>query len=551
MKFAILFFSLACLAAPFSAHSTGEIEYYSPAGISFPTLAVPVGVRAIGMGDAYTAAGNDLDALNWNPAGLAKVAGYQLGLADNEWATALGIRQDYVVYGQSVGQSSGFGVSLNYFGLGQLDERDTSGVLQGQSSASIFGGSVGYGWSMLAQDRLKLGLGLEFDTQSFGVSTQTDFGGNLGLVYDLTREFSAGLSINHIGTGENGFSPPEAVSVGISTLQLNHNLLIDVDGQVPLNSEPMINAGFELNLSVLSLRGGYRQAIGAPEGDVQSGPTAGAGFKVGLFRLDYAFVPYGGLSTVNRVQVTVQLPNDFFQPRVIGTEATTTTAKAYYDKALSIEKSGGTMEALVQYNLCVESYPQKLQDMPQQFFITAKQRITELGNDINKHGDNGQIGVLTKKYFENAKVDIAAHRYNDAIEQLRAAKEIDPKNQSIDSMMKEARFGLEDRLKTYRNAARVADKQDHLPVVIDNYKKLLSEDPTDPEALAFFNNHRKEIQSMLQTVHRKGIDQYVSGKVAEAVKIWTLGEALDYWGDIDFKRDIDKAKKLLDLRGQK
>lgn len=82
-------------------------------------------------------------------------------------------------------------------------------------------------------------------------------------------------------------------------------------------------------------------------------------------------------------------------------------------------------------------------------------------------------------------------------------------------------------------------------------RSSLGSDATDAESVAFFTNRRKEIEAMLKSVHRKGIDQYLAGDVEEAIKTWTVGEALDYWGDIDFRRDIDKAKKLLDLREQK
>jgi len=100
------------------ASGAASIDLYGPAAISFPTLAVPVGVRAIGMGEAYTASGNDVYALHWNPAGLAKVSGFQLGLAHNEWSSELGMRQEFISYGQSLSPKSGMGLSVNYFSLG-------------------------------------------------------------------------------------------------------------------------------------------------------------------------------------------------------------------------------------------------------------------------------------------------------------------------------------------------------------------------------------------------------------------------------------------------
>src|ERR1700685_4163874 len=36
-----------------------------------PILSIPVGARAIGMGEAFTAMADDVSSLYWNPAGLA------------------------------------------------------------------------------------------------------------------------------------------------------------------------------------------------------------------------------------------------------------------------------------------------------------------------------------------------------------------------------------------------------------------------------------------------------------------------------------------------
>ncbi len=538
-------------ASKLMASSSASIDLYSAAGVSFPTLAVPVGVRAIGMGEAYTSAGNDVYTLHWNPAGMAKISGFQLGLAHNEWSSALGLRQEFLSYGQSLGQSSGFGLSVNYFSLGNLDTRDASGALQGQSGAFAFTGSGGYGWSMLDQDRLKLGLAFEFGMQTLFATSQNGFGGSLGLLYDISKEFSAGLSVNHLGTGTGGFAPPQSVNFGLSTLLLNKNLTLALDGAMPFASDPMVKAGLEFTLGVLALRGGYRYAIGAKDGDVQSGVSAGAGFKAGAFAIDYAFVPYGEISTTHRVAATIQLPDDFFKPKIIGSEATSTTAKTYYDKASDLEKKGDSLMALMQYQRAEELYPQKLRAKPQKFYLTTLQKIKDLKTEISKRGDGGQSSKLAKENVAKAQELISARRYKEAFEPLQLAKKLDPNNANVDRLMKEARSGLEDRLGGYRREARAADKAGKLAEAIDNYKKVLGVDSSDSEALSFFNRRHPEIKNLLRTVHRKGIDQYVAGKVSEAVNIWTKGRALDYFGDVDFSRDIDKAKKLLDLRGQK
>jgi hypothetical protein len=551
MKVVTHLFLLIILAAPLClfGSSAAQFEFYSAAGASFPTLAVPVGVRAIGMGDAYTATGDDVYSLNWNPAGLAKISGYQLGLADNEWSTALGIRQDYISYGQVLGDHAGLGVSLNYFDLGQLDERDANtGALLGESNASVFAGTVGYGLSILSE-RIKLGVALEYADQDLYGSSLTDFDGTLGMVYDYNSRLSYGLSVNHIGTGAQGFNPPESVNLGVADTFFDRNLTIAIDAQLPFSSETMINAGFEYILSFLALRAGYRQAINAPDGDVQSGPTAGVGLKAGAFHLDYAYVPYGNLSTVGRVELTVELPSDFFKSQAVGPVASTITAREFYEEAVDSEYEGDTLQALIEYQRCVESYPDSAKRHPQDFYQTAIDKVKSLQIAMDKRGDTGQIAKLLRDALVRARDYMAKQEYTKAIQELEGAKKIDPTSQAMDPLIKDARRALEGRLVTFRAAAEAADKDDNLSLSVENYKKLVSLDPTDPEAIAFFTKHREDILAMLRDLHRKGIYEYVAGHLESAIRIWTNGQSLDYFGDVDFKRDIDKAQKAIDLRG--
>jgi tetratricopeptide (TPR) repeat protein len=546
-----LFAALYLAAAATGA--TATLELYDAAKVSFPTLAVPVGVRAVGMGEAYTAAGDDVYALHWNPAGLSKIGGYQLGLAHNEWSSSLGLRQELLAYGQSLGQKAGLALSANYFSLGSLDERDSSGALQGQSAAFAFNGTIGYGRGLFESGALKAGLAVEYGTQSLFGTSLSGFGGSLGLLYDFSREFCMGLSVLHLGGGYGGFSPPQSLNLGLSGLTLNRNLTLALEGALPFSGDPQIKAGAELLLGALALRGGYRAALGAKPGDLQSGLTAGAGFKAGAFSIDYAFVPYGDLSTTHRVAATIKLPEDFFRPKLVGAEATSVTAKSFYEKGIDYEKNGELLMALVQYQRAEESYPEALKSggTPQLFYLNAKKKIGELQAEMNKKGGNTQVAKLRQKFIDKAQDHLKAGRYREAIEQLQQAKTVDPQYAAIEGMLKQARQGLEERLGGYRREARAADRAGKLPEAIDNYERVLGVDPSDGEAQTFFSNRHKEIQALLRNVHRRGIDLYVSGQVEEAIKIWSKGRALDHFHDVEFSRDIDKARKLLDLRGQK
>jgi tetratricopeptide (TPR) repeat protein len=536
------------LSVPSAAAS---IRFYDAAATSFPTLAVPVGIRAIGMGGAYTAVGNDVYALNWDPAGLAKLSGYQMGLADNQWSPELGMRQEVLAYGQDLGPGSGLGVSVNYFGLGQLERRDGSGALQGQSNAYLLSGTLGYAWSMLARQKLRLGLALEGAGQSLFDSLQTALDGSAGLIYDVDPSLAVAASVNHLGIGAPGYGTPWSASAGVAWQVFGRRLTLALDGQMPDKAQPQLKAGAELRLGVLSLRGGYRQALGAASADVQSGLAAGAGFKAGVVLVDYAFVSYGDLSNVHRMGITLDLPRNFFRATVVGAEGSVEMARIYFDKASDLENSGETLKALIEYQRSVESYPEKERAAPQKFYADAKAKVDALQAEMNKQGDGGQVKNLVKERLVKAQEHLKARRFREATEELLEAQKIDPTNAVVQAQMAEAKQGLEQSLLSFRSAARSAAGQNRLAVAVENYKKILAQDPADAESLGYLSKHRKDLEALLQDVHRKGIFEYVGGRLQAAVAIWENGEALDYFGDVGFRRDIDKAKKRIGLHGGK
>jgi hypothetical protein len=527
-----------------------DIQFDQAAAVSFPSLQIPQGVRATGMGDAYTALGDDVYSLNWNPAGLSGISGYQLGLADNEWLASLGIRQQLLSYGQSLGPGAA-AVSLNYVNLGQLDERDASGALLGHSTASVFAGSLGYGWAMFKGRHLKAGGAFEFVDQSLYGASQSTVGADLGLAYDFSPALSAGLSVNHLGSGTPGLTLPSSLQLGLASWLLKRSLALALDAEIPFNSPALIKAGVEYNLSVLALRLGWRQDLGDSDSSQQSGFTAGAGFQVGDFRLDYSYAPYGDLSNVQRFQATIELPRDIFQAKVVGEEGTSATAATFYASALALEKDGETLKALVEYQRCLESYPDSLKDQPQPFYVDAGKKVEELQAQLSKGGDHSQIQKLTKQALAGADKEMQAGHYKEAVAMLKQARLIDPNSPALDAKLKEARQALDSHLAVYRDAAHFAATEKNLPMGVENYRKLLAIDPSDAEALAYMNKHRAEIKEMLQAIDRKAIYFYVAGQLDEAISTWTEGQAEDYFGDLDFKRNIDKARHQLELRDKK
>jgi tetratricopeptide (TPR) repeat protein len=539
--------ALACALAP--AAPAAQITFDSAADNAFPTLAIPVGVRATGMGDVYTAVGDDVYALRWNPPGLARMEGFQVGLMDNEWSSLLGLREDFFAYGQPLESGGAWAVSADYFNLGQLDQRDTNGALIGTANASALGFSLGYAWRLLGRQDLKAGLALEALQQKLFGAAQWGYGVNPGLLWDPSSTWSLGLSFNHLGLSSAGGSTPAEMQAGISSRWLAKTLILAADAELPREGTPALKAGGELVYDALRFRAGWRQPLGG--GDPQTGGfSAGVGFQAGLVMLDYSYTPYGDLSTVQRVQATVQLPMDFFQPRVSLAEGSTATAQVYFNQGQEQERHGETLKALIQYQRCVESYPSAQRSAPQPFYTAAARKIADLQTQLAKGGDHSQIQKLSADSLSQADLYIKASRFKDAISRLEQARQLDPDNADIAAKLLVARQDLENRLGGARDSAHAAVKAGNLVQAVESYRKVLVVDPEDIEAISYLTAHRDAIKTVLQGMDRKAIYFYVAGQLEDAIKAWSDGQALDYFGDVDFKRNIDKARVQLQLRSQ-
>lgn len=553
MRLRSIFLALITLGAASQAHASAAavLETYPAAKVAIPALGVPVGVRAIGMGEAYTAAGGDVSSLHWNPAGLARIGGYQLGLMHNEWSSALGLRQEYLAYGMSLGQASGLGLAFNYFSLGTLTERSATGAAGQESGAFAFAGTLGWGLGMLRDEKLKLGVAAEFGQESLFKTGSSAFGGSVGLLYDLNRNFSGGLSVVHLGAGAGGFSPPTQANLGLAYAFKDKAAVLALDGSLPFSGTPGAHAGAELNYGGASLRGGWRQAFGAPDGDVSSGFTAGAGFKAGVFAIDYAFVPYGSISTTHRLAATIELPADFFKPKIIGADSSTMTARTYYDKAVNQEKDGNLLQALVYYQRAKDAYPEKMiaQKKTQNFYLTSVRKIDAIQKEMAKSGNNEPMRKLVAKTIADGQEHLRERRYKDAIRRFRDAIGLDGDNKQAKDLLEEAQVALRGRKRELLKAAESAYDGGQLGSAILKYREVLSIDEGDADAQAFFSTHQAEVMENLRKIHRKGIDLYVSGKIKEAIAQWKEGLRLDPADPIKYRRDIEKAEKVLEVRG--
>ena len=275
-------------------------------------LKIGTGARPAAMGGAYTAMADDVDALYYNPGGLAQLHQRELGATHTEWL--LGSKFDFLGYAHPTKLGT-FALGVTRLSTGKQESRDANRQSSGDFGASdsaytlSFSRKLGYGG-------LGLGANLKFLQSTIGSYSAQTQAVDLGARHQFSGSpLALGVSVLNIGPGMkflNQVDPlPLTLAVGAAyRLGGALNLALDVRREInDKRTEVGIGTEYAL-LSSLSLRVGYAsqsaKTAGSGGGGALSsfsGLGAGLGINTRRFRADYTFTPFGQLGNVQRVSL--------------------------------------------------------------------------------------------------------------------------------------------------------------------------------------------------------------------------------------------------------
>jgi len=285
-----------------------------PARASFDDLGA--GARAPGMGDAFTALADDAYAIYYNPAGLALLGKPELAASRTQHLAGLsdgsGLGTSFLGYAQPLGEGEGaLGAAVQSFSM--------DGGYYGERSYYLsYGRPAPRG---LGLDGLYWGLSLKDLSRSFGDlpeaanayngmnatgladpvlsgnSGVSAFDADLGLLYRMRENYSAGLQLMHVPQPNVAFASgatdrvPMRAKFGVNYRSLLSNVAAQYDtAQSPIGTRdhrltvalerwfPWLlvgDVGVRTSLSVGSRS--FRQA------------TAGLSYRAGRISVDYGF----------------------------------------------------------------------------------------------------------------------------------------------------------------------------------------------------------------------------------------------------------------------
>lgn len=273
------------------------------------------GARPGGMGGAFTAVADDINAICWNPAGLAFLKEHQVSFMYNDLAGVFQVEgagdmyQGFAAYLAPWGEGRSFALGLQYEEQGKI-------AYTAESPEIVQTYSLGANCALIASyaqriaPRIGVGLNLKFISTKLWDEEANAYALDIGTLYHMEK-VSIGASFQNWGTklmmkdASQGDPLPERIKIGFVYKLMNknrNNLILAMDFTRPTYSEMEINTGAEYwYADLLALRIGYLKKEGRVEG-----MTQGLGIKYKNYRIDFANIPWGELGKVQRISLSIR-----------------------------------------------------------------------------------------------------------------------------------------------------------------------------------------------------------------------------------------------------
>lgn len=302
-------------------------------------LKIGAGARAIGMGGAYAALGDDIYSIYWNPAGIARSnSNSEVAFNHAEWLADM--TYDFAAGSFKLGDVGVLSASFTMLNTPEdkvrtLTNPEGDGRMWDASSIAI---SLGYAKNLT--DRFAIGFNAKFIREEVWNSSATGVALDVGTVYRTPfNDLLIGAAISNFGTpmtlsgrdvqfnddpndnldtGPNNipadyrtdnFDLPLTFRLGLA-MDLHNSRYFRVSAAVdaihPNDNSEYVNSGLELAYDeMFFVRAGYKSLF---KDNSEEGLTLGAGIKyhfannLGVY-LNYGYADYGRLKKVQFVDL--------------------------------------------------------------------------------------------------------------------------------------------------------------------------------------------------------------------------------------------------------
>lgn len=280
-------------------------------------LKLPVGAKAIGMGEASTALTDDVNSIYYNVAGLARLekknAEYMYSgiFLKNKAAGDSNPGYHWVGYAMPISETIGSaGIGLQYFTAGDINETDIRAAKVGTFNPTDMAVNLAYARKVAD---IPLGLNLKIINSKIKESATT-VAVDLGAQYTklMDSKLNLGFAVQNLGGKLKYETESDKLPVMLrlgSGYKPMENWTAGLDFILPEDSDPILGLGTDYMHKInedasISGRLGYNSRNRKVDGF--NGITIGVGFGFRMATLDYVYSPAGDLASTHRFSLGVK-----------------------------------------------------------------------------------------------------------------------------------------------------------------------------------------------------------------------------------------------------
>lgn len=305
-------------------------------------LKIQIGARAIGMGGSYVALSEDVSAIYWNPAGLAKLEGNgAVSFVHTRWLADT--RFNFAAAVIRAGYAGTFALSFTSLSMDDMKVRtefEPEGIGEYFSAMDM---ALGLSYARTLTNRFSVGFNAKYIRQQIWHMTASTIAFDIGLLFRTDFDWlTLGISVSNFGSklqysgkdvfvnydftsdewGDNEniyanlqtdrWDLPLLFRFGLAAQilkQETNQLTATIEARHPNDNTESISLGVEYGFwRKFFLRTGYQAMF---EEDSEKGFTAGMGFVYHIspllpLKLDYAFADWNRLADVHRFSIEIQ-----------------------------------------------------------------------------------------------------------------------------------------------------------------------------------------------------------------------------------------------------
>ncbi|MCD6380030.1 PorV/PorQ family protein [bacterium] len=519
------------------------------------------GSRAISLGGAFSAIGDDPSVIYYNPAGL-KLNKYT-GIMVNHiqlFSDFSGANYDFVGAVYPTLLSGAFGIGIMTTGTGGIRAFDEFSNELGEISYRESQGLLAYAFDIPFEllGKFTLGTSIKVLNQSIGDYSDTGTGMDVGVLYRLSylKGFVLGCNIQDIVGAETKLvSISERVDrtmmfgVGYSyEFQNGSALIASAQVDMPERADNDLRFGIEYDLkNIISFRVGFdSEQI-----------TAGIGFSWQEYTADYGYFSRDEAGSSHPFSISVNLGESIERKREALAarrreeeegylkQVLSDRLKSHLQKAKSLRKNGELEKAYDEFKIALEYDPSD---------VEASRLISVLEDEIIKKQQQEiksvEKQVLIKRHFKLGLKYYGNNEYLLSRGEWNSLLEIDPDNENAKGYIKKIEEKLSKQIDRHRKKAIDFEEAGKLAAALDEWNMIKALNPKHKEAEEGAQRLKDRLRAMsvkfdsarikLTTIDlfEKALNNFSTGDYSKAEE--QLGRVLK------IQPDHKEALKLLD-----